>query len=390
MAPELRFSRSDSGEPTSARPGSPLSPVPLLPVPEAPVPQAPVPPSLATASWCAGRGWPVHPLAPGRKTPAGNCESCRTPGHNHQGCACLPAGRWCHGFHAATLDADRIEQWWGSAPGQGVGVACGPAGLVIIDIDAHQQQLPDRDRLLPGISISADVDLAGLANGFHTLAVLAALRGTTSPADDATTLRVRTPSGGLHVWYRAHRSHHWRCSTGSGPGRALAWQVDVRAHGGYIVAPGTTTRAGSYTPVDEMREPALLPDWLARELERTGHLATAHVPAPRPVPPRARQAVIAAGGGRQSPLRALSKGLAEVAGCAAVPEGAAFSEKLNRAAYTAGGLVAAGHLTQNEAENILKEVAEQARPGQERRYTPIIRSGLNAGSLRPLSLRSRL
>jgi hypothetical protein len=312
------------------------------------------------------------------------------PGHTYRGCECLNAGRWCHGFHAATLDFARIDQWWVSDPSLGVGVACGPAGLVVVDVDAHQQQLPDRDRLLPGIPISADIDLTGLANGFDTLAVLAALRGVTSPADDDTTLRVHTPSGGLHVWYRSNSSHRWQCSAGSGAGRALAWQVDVRAHGGYIIAPGTTTKAGTYTPVGSVREPAPLPDWLARELARTGHLPPANVPAPRPVPPRARQAVTAAGGGRQATARALGKVLAEVAGCAAVPEGAAFSEKLNRAAYTAGGLVAAGHLTETEAGNILKEVAEQARPGQERRYNPIIRSGLSAGSRHPLSLGRRL
>ncbi|WP_244184600.1 bifunctional DNA primase/polymerase [Streptomyces cellostaticus] len=341
------------------------------------------------ARWCASRGWPVHPLAPGRKTPAGNCDACRQPGHTHHGCPCLRAGRWCHGFHAASLDFARIEQWWTRAPGLGVGVACGPANLVIIDIDAHEQPLPARDRLLPGIPIAAGVNLVGLANGFHTLDVLAALRGATSPAQDDTTLRVRTPSGGLHVWYRAHTSHRWQCSTGSGSGRALAWQVDVRAHGGYIVAPGTTTAAGTYTPVGAVREPAPLPDWLARELDRTGHLPPAHVPAPRPVPPRARQAVIAAGGGRDAASRALAAVLTEVAACAAVPEGAAFSEKLNRAAYTAGGLVAAGHLTATAAQQALTEVAEQARPGQERRYGPIIRSGLNAGSRRPLSLGGR-
>ncbi|KUM87646.1 DNA primase [Streptomyces cellostaticus] len=328
-------------------------------------------------------------MAPGRKTPAGNCDACRQPGHTHHGCPCLRAGRWCHGFHAASLDFARIEQWWTRAPGLGVGVACGPANLVIIDIDAHEQPLPARDRLLPGIPIAAGVNLVGLANGFHTLDVLAALRGATSPAQDDTTLRVRTPSGGLHVWYRAHTSHRWQCSTGSGSGRALAWQVDVRAHGGYIVAPGTTTAAGTYTPVGAVREPAPLPDWLARELDRTGHLPPAHVPAPRPVPPRARQAVIAAGGGRDAASRALAAVLTEVAACAAVPEGAAFSEKLNRAAYTAGGLVAAGHLTATAAQQALTEVAEQARPGQERRYGPIIRSGLNAGSRRPLSLGGR-
>lgn len=33
-----------------------------------------------------------------------------------------------------------------------------------------------------------------------------------------------------------------------------------------------------------------LPAWLAQELQRTHHLPAAHVPAPRPVPGRARQA----------------------------------------------------------------------------------------------------
>ncbi|MFJ6776466.1 DNA primase, partial [Kitasatospora sp. NPDC091257] len=31
------------------------------------------PDALAVARWCAAQGWPVHPLAPGRKTPPANC-----------------------------------------------------------------------------------------------------------------------------------------------------------------------------------------------------------------------------------------------------------------------------------------------------------------------------
>ncbi|KUN00282.1 DNA primase [Streptomyces yokosukanensis] len=324
-------------------------------------------------------------MAPGRKTPAGNCAACREPGHTYRGCRCPAAGRWCHGFRAATLDFARIEQWWGAHPEFGVGVACGPAGLVVVDIDAHARQLPGRDRLLPGIGIADTVDLAGLANGFHTVGVLAALRGAVSPAEDETTLRVRTPSGGLHVWYRALLGHRWQCSSGSGGGRALAWQVDVRAHGGYIVAPGTVTEAGRYEAVGTVREPAPLPDWLARELERTGHLPPAGLPTPRPVPPRARQAVLAAAGGRGAVDRVLGALLAEVAACGAVAEGAGFTEKLNRAAYTAGGLVAAGLLGADEAEQVLRDAAERARPGQERRYDAVIRSGLGAGRARPLS-----
>ncbi|MEV3859248.1 bifunctional DNA primase/polymerase [Streptomyces sp. NPDC050095] len=327
----------------------------------------------------------MHPLAPGRKTPAGNCAACRGSGHGYRECPCAVAGRWCHGFHAATLDFARIEQWWGANPGFGVGVACGAAGLLVVDIDAHARELPSRDRLLPGIGISESVDLAGLSNGFHTLGVLAALRGAASPAHDATTLRVRTPSGGLHVWYRMHSGHRWQCSTGSGGGRALAWQVDVRAHGGYIVAPGTVTEAGAYEPVGTVREPAPLPTWLTRELQRTGHLPQACAPASPQAPPRARQAVVAAGGGCRPALAALATVLAEVDACAVVAEGAGFSEKLNRAAYTAGGLVAAGLLDADEAHAILAAAAESARPGQQRRCAAIIRGGLRAGLQRPLS-----
>ncbi|WP_432158358.1 MULTISPECIES: bifunctional DNA primase/polymerase [unclassified Streptomyces] len=328
----------------------------------------------------------MHPLAPGRKTPAANCSECRRRTHTFTDCSCLPAGRWCHGFHAATLNQDRIKRWWGINPDFGIGVSCGPAGLVVIDVDAHSAQPPARDRILPGIPIGEHVNLEGLATGFHTLAVLAALRGQQSPADDSTTLRVRTPSGGLHIWYRAD-TRRWLSSVGSSPSRALAWQVDIRAHGSYIVAPGTTTHHGHYEAVGETREPAPLPLWLAQELDRTGHLPAPHVPAPRPVPPRARQAVSAAGGG--TPERALAAVLAPVEACGQLAEGAGFSDTLNRAAYTLGGLIAAGRLVQEEAEQALWKTAAAARPGQEQRIGHIIRSGLTAGLKRPLHTTGR-
>ncbi|MFF9819042.1 bifunctional DNA primase/polymerase [Streptomyces sp. NPDC014006] len=345
--------------------------------------------SLATARWCARHGWPVHPLAPGQKTPAANCRDCRAHPHPPAGCACLPAGRWCHGFYAATLDQDLIQQWWGAHPQMGIGVSCGPAGLVVIDIDAHPAEPPARDRILPGIPIGDHVDLTGLASGFHTLAVLAALRGQRNPAEDEATMRVRTPSGGLHVWYRVTGSRRWLSSVGSGTGRALAWQVDIRAHGSYIIAPGTTTHSGTYTPIGDSREPAPLPEWLAQELERTGHLPAQTVPAPRHVPPRAQQAVLSAGGGRGRTAQTLAAVLAPVEACGQVAEGAGFSDVLNRAAYTIGGLIAAGRLPQDEAEQALRDAAAAARPGQDRRIDQIIRSGLTAGLKNPLHASGR-
>ena len=369
MPAELQSFRSDPRDPAS--------------------PASSVAPSLATAQACARRGWPVHPLAPGRKTPAANCSNCRASTHTPANCPCLRAGRWCHSFHAATLNKDRIQQWWGRHPEFGIGVSCGPASLVVIDIDAHGTEPPVRNRILPGIPIGDQVDLAGLANGFHTLAVLAALRGQQSPADDTTTLRVRTPSGGLHVWYRATGNRQWKSSAGSSTGRALAWQVDVRAHGSYIIAPGTTTHHGTYTPVGEVREPAALPLWLAQELDRTGHLPAPAIPAPRPVPPRARQAVLAASGGRGQAERTPAAVLAPVEACGQVVEGAGFSDILNRAAYTLGGLIAADRLSPQEAEQALKDTAATARPGQELRIEQIIRSGLSAGLKRPLHATGR-
>lgn len=353
-------------------------------------------PSLELARWCAGNGWPVHPLAAGRKTPVRNCSRCRDRHHDPRTCPCLPAGRPCHGFHAGTTDPQRIARWWTDTPRAGVGVACGPAGLVVIDIDAHSAPVPDRSRLLPGIVIDESIDLAGLASGFDTMALLSAYRRQADPAHDETTLRVRTPSGGLHIWYRlpgvgAATAPRYRSSAGSSPKVALAWQVDVRAGGGYIVAPTTRTAQGTYEPLRPVRLPAPLPAWLAGELARTGHVAAPAAPAAPPAPP-ATPVVPRARSRRGQPAtarRILDPLLAEVARCGAVAEGAAFTEKLNRAAYTAGGLAAAGHLEETAVRELLRTAAQAARPRQAAHNEKIIHDGLAAGATRPLHLEGR-
>ncbi|GGX80383.1 hypothetical protein GCM10010358_38430 [Streptomyces minutiscleroticus] len=344
--------------------------------------------SHAVARWCARNGWPVHPLAAGHKTPVANCEPCRQQRHAPADCPCIPAGRWCHGFHAATVSDERIDAWWSAHPGWGVGVSCGPADLVVIDVDAHAAEVPDRSRLLPGIPIGQQVDLTGLATGFDTLALLAALRGRPSPAEDERTLRVRTPSGGMHIWYRnPHPEIRYRSSTGSSPKVALAWQVDVRSDNGYIVAPTTRTTAGTYTPIGTARRAADLPQWLAAELARTGHVPTSVPAEPSPSGPtpggRARRRAPKAAGRVLEPL------LAEVAACAVVAEGAGFTEKLNRAAFTAGGLLPGGHLGEQEARELLLQAAQRARPHQQRRNAEIIESALSAGAQRPFHPKGR-
>ncbi|MFE7428438.1 bifunctional DNA primase/polymerase [Streptomyces sp. NPDC057545] len=344
---------------------------------------------MSVARWCAGHGWPVHPLAPGRKTPAGNCADCRDRHHDPRTCPCLPAGRPCHGFHAGTTDLRRIEKWWTDSPRSGVGVACGPADLIVIDVDAHSAPVPDRSRLLPGIPIHESVNLTGLASGFDTLALLAAFRGQPAPAEDESTLRVRTPSGGLHIWYRnPDPQTRYRSSAGSSPKVALAWQVDVRAEGGYIVAPTTRTTQGVYEALGSARMPAPLPPWLAAELARTGHVVPPEPPPTplRPPVPLARPVVPGARRARRPKAahRILAPLVDEVARCEATREGAGFTEKLNRAAFTAGGLVAAGHLQEDAVRELLTAAAHRARPWQGSRNEKIIHDGLAAGAARPL------
>ncbi|WP_240801707.1 bifunctional DNA primase/polymerase [Streptomyces sp. A1136] len=341
------------------------------------------------AVWLAGRGYPVHPLAPGGKTPAANCRDCRESEHAPEACPCRAERRWCHGFHAATTDLRTVREWWQTEPDFGIGVACGAAGLVVIDVDAHSAPLPDRQRLLPGIAIDDRVDLTGLRSGFDTLALLAAHRSRPNPCEDASTLRVRTPSGGMHIWYRAPKDGpRFRCSSGSSSRVALAWQVDVRAIGGYIVAPSTRTSAGVYEALPGARVPAALPLWLAAELVRTGHDGQPVAPAPA----RAKRAP--RGRGRQGQGsgqgdRVLASLLEEVRACGLSPSGTAFSEKLNRAAFTAGGLVAAGHLVEEEGRRLLLEAADGARPHQTRRNVLIVDAGLRAGRERPIQPKER-
>ncbi|MEU9663772.1 bifunctional DNA primase/polymerase [Streptomyces chartreusis] len=340
-----------------------------------------------TAIWCAQRGWPVHPLVPGQKVPAANCPSCREQNHLIENCSCLPSGRWCHGFHAATTDYAQIRTWWATQPRFGVAVSCGPARLVVLDVDAHANEYPPRERLLPGIPIPAAIDLAGLSNGFHTLALLAAYRKQQNPCDDETTLRVETASGGMHVWYSVPDGMRIRSSSGAGAKVALAWQVDVRAERGYVVAPGVRTKRGTYRPVGRAVIPAPLPEWLANELIRTGHgITSPHEPPGHPPYGKTPRALVLR---TPEPIDGLTRLLDDVQACASASEGTGFTSKLNVAAYTAGGLVAAGRLSHAEAVSRLTKAAEAARPAQQRKITRTINDGLKAGAARPLHLEGR-
>ena len=214
----------------------------------------------AAALSYAARGWHVFPLLPGTKRPA--CPS-------HSAARCDRSDPFCrHGHQGweqrATTSELRITRAWSRHP-FGIGIACGPSRLLVIDTD----------RPKPGDDGPTAWRQRGTITGEEVLAELAHGR----PLPDTYT--VSTPSGGCHRYYRAPDHVQFANTAGR-----LGWLVDTRGQGGYVVAPPTQLVDGSRYATTAALAPAVLPRWLAAAL--SGPNADAAAPAPgrvdRPVP----------------------------------------------------------------------------------------------------------
>ena len=126
----------------------------------------------------ARRGWPVFPCQPGQKIPATT-----------------------HGFRDATTDEQQITAWFTRHPGRNLAIATGAPGPDVLDVDQHG---PDGS----GFPAYARLRPAGLLAG--------------------ATAYVRTPSGGMHVYFTG---------TGQRNGHLPDCHLDFRSQGGYILAP---------------------------------------------------------------------------------------------------------------------------------------------------------
>ncbi|KQX80747.1 bifunctional DNA primase/polymerase [Streptomyces sp. Root1310] len=180
----------------------------------------------------AARGWHVFPLRPGTKRPAL---------HGEQSCAGTGP---CAGGHQkweqrATTDPYRIRAAWSQAPFN-VGIATGPSGLVVVDLDVPKDK---------GSSDAPD--------GAAIFGALCERAGHAVPA----TYRTRTASGGIHLYFTAPTGIRLTNTAGT-----VGELVDTRAWGGYVVAAGSLTPAGPYEalcgPVA-----APLPGWLQSILQ---------------------------------------------------------------------------------------------------------------------------
>ncbi len=132
------------------------------------------------------RGWRVFPLRPGDKRPA-------FPDHN----AARLHRRPTRGAAAGTRDGNRgppptrpASAGRGRTRAYNIGIATGPSGLVVIDLDKPKPgEVPPPHWALPGITDGADV-----------LAALCERHGQPWPVE---TFMVRTGRGGLHLYFTA-------------------------------------------------------------------------------------------------------------------------------------------------------------------------------------------
>ncbi len=205
------------------------------------------------ARWLAHNGVSVFPLRPGSKRPWGNCPACKN-GQCLPECACLSNNRPCHGLLAATTDSEQIERWFQHAPAANVGVNTDFSRLVVLDLDCKDQ---------PPASAAADVpDRVG--TGLEAIEAIIFAEGASWPE----TLTVATPSGGRHLYFQRPDD---LAVTSDATGR-VGHQIDIRAEGGYVVAPGcalsqpSEDMASAYRRVSDTAEIAPLPDWLTRRV----------------------------------------------------------------------------------------------------------------------------
>lgn len=156
----------------------------------------------------AKRGWPVFPVRENK----------------------LPAiTKW---EEKATADPEQIRTWFADAEcvgGCNFGFCPGRAGIFVIDTD--------RNKMIDGKLVDGEDSLRDFVMG--------------NAGNLPETFTVRTPSGGLHRYYKAAdlRSKN-----------AFLPAVDVKSCGGYVVIPGSMNDKGSYI-VEKDLPVAELPVW---------------------------------------------------------------------------------------------------------------------------------
>lgn len=158
-----------------------------------------------------------------------------------QGIHLFPLRKKTANFPWATLAKtapDRLPEYLSQNP-PGMGIPTGPSGLIVVDIDNKKGD--------------------GSVTGFDAIgaSVLFDMIDMEEPPV------VQTPSGGQHVYFKAPEGSTVKSS-------ASKWreQVDIRALGGMVVAPGSHLPNGLYKPLyGSFEDIPMIPQWLYDELK---------------------------------------------------------------------------------------------------------------------------
>ncbi|MEH0528301.1 bifunctional DNA primase/polymerase [Streptomyces stelliscabiei] len=280
---------------------------------------------LNAALMAAARGWPVIPLRPGDKRPAGHAQK-----------HCSHTGRCADGHttpeQRATINPELLTAAWAQQP-YNVGIATGPAGLLVVDLDTLKPQ-----------------ELNGTPDGVTAFAALC--ERAEQPVPD--TYRVRTARGGEHLYFAQPAGVRLHNTAGR-----LARKIDTRGWGGYVVAAGSTTPDGTYTVLDD-RPPVPLPAWLHDALK----------PPQRPARDASVPLTTRACGYAAAALRG------EVDNVATAADGTRNATLL-RAARALGRLIASGDLDRGEVEQALSRAASANATQSQRYYDDVITRGLD-------------
>jgi len=134
-----------------------------------------------------------------------------------------------HGFKDASCDSQKIIDWWNQYPAANIGIATGIINRIsVVDVDNKPEK--GKDGIVEWQRLQAE----------H--------------GNVPDTFTVRTPSGGLHLYFK-HRDG-FKNSTDK-----LANGIDTRGDGGYIMAPGSLIN-GIYYTVEKQDPFADMPDWI--------------------------------------------------------------------------------------------------------------------------------
>lgn len=247
-----------------------------------------------------------------------------------------------HGSHDATTIPLVIERWWESYPFANVGIATGPeSGLWVLDADGE----------------------TGIAS-------LKALRFDGKPLWPFATPWVKTGGGGIHVYFAwddrvAQRARFL-------PG------LDTRARGGYVVAP-PSRHPDTKKPYEWLRRE----DVLAKAPEELIALVAKKKAPTNSVATRSLRMEGITPYGKT----ALDRSYEELSG---VTKGSR-DDKRNVVSYSLGRLVAAGHVTREDALEALVAACErngliedEGEPEIRRRTERAIDDGIAAGPRGPV------